>query len=331
MINFKRLERYLRVALSSWRAEDTYEDAVQEGLIRAWKDTEAGMADEDHVKSRAKLWAKNYLKDARTGRRTPTGAPSRTRDGRQDSRGIASREKITQFVDEYVRIHDKPPTNIEVSRATGLSTSVVGYQRRVIREGRMQNNAIYTEEYGERRIDHAAYTVGHFTDETSDALEGAFYSIAANRVNFEEDLISEMDFYALLGKLDERHKKILFWYHILGYEAKEVATALGYAPVSSTGSRHIKDAHTAAKSVLETGELPKVVKRTYPNRRKPRVLKPRPQKTHCTKNHELRGYRPSSGKRYCKICNNLRTHPGKTEADIPETSKLWAWDKRPEE
>jgi hypothetical protein len=53
-----------------------------------------------------------------------------------------------------------------------------------------------------------------------------------------------------------------------------------------------------------------------------RAAKPKILKTHCKRDHEIRGIRPD-GKRYCKVCNYLRqkgVEPG-------PGSKIWEWDQ----
>lgn len=329
MIDYEAIEGYVRRSLYSYRTHDMMDDAVQEAMIRAWKDHEEGITEQSYLCRRAKIWAFNFLRDAPTGRRTATGAPKKSLEGRQDSRGQKTREKITQFLESYRELHEKDPKIYEVAEATGLSTAVVSYQWKNIREGKTKSNALYTDEYGERRIDYRAYSIGHFTTDNEDPIFGYLSKSDRHTESFEDDLLGDLDFNMLLGKVDEVHRKVLYLHHVLGYNAKEVAGALGYEKVSNVGSRRIKAAHEAVRAVVDpTFKLPE--KRKYPVERKrvPKPKKPRPEQTHCSKGHEIRGWRKASQKRYCKICNNLRTNPGKTVDDIPADSKLWKWDER---
>lgn len=352
MVELEHVRKYLTTCLVKYRGHSEYEDAFQEGMIRAWKDIEDGNTEFLHVARRARVWAFNFIQDSATGRRRATGAHKLTNDGRRSSQGEASREKISSFVEQYFELHDKRPSNVEISQATGLSTSVVSYQLKQLRDGKGINHAIYADHYGEQRIDYKAYTIGHITDENRDYLS------SLQKVTWEEEFIDELDFYRTLEMVDPVHREVLYWHHVEGYNAKEVARLLGTAGNSTTGIRRIRAAHDAVKAALYPDEYGEVCRnghlRTRDNtvtsirtdkqiaktcldckkdkrkrqagRRKLKANEIRAQKTHCKNDHEIRGFK--SGRRYCKLCNYISRYPGRTTEDISPNSKLWNWDER---
>ncbi len=350
MVDLEEIRRYLVKSLSRYRDHSEYEDGFQEAMIRAWKDVEAGNTEFLHVAHRARQWAFNFYKDVGVGRRHHTGAPKLTNAGRRDARGEQSRSKIQQFVDQYYNLHRQEPTNKQVSQGTGLAVGVVSYHRKNMREGKGINHAMYTEQYGEKRMDYAAYKQSHITSDNEDFI----YSF--NRVQFEDSVIDELDFYRTLEKIEPFHRNVLYWHHVMGYNAKEISKLLGLEGGSTSGSRRLRMAHDAVLAALYPDKYPEVCRnghhRTSDNtlvyegatgirkvctdcssetkkrqsaRRK--QTKGRVLKTHCKNNHEIRGYK--SGRRYCKVCNYLSRYPGKTDTDISQDSKLWNWDERP--
>lgn len=327
MISLEYVENYLYKALVTYRNDENFEDAIQEGLIRAWKDVQENTLSEmtqSYINHRAKQWAKNFIRDSKIGRRRPTGAPLNSKEGRNTKSGVASREKISIFMRDYSDLHDKEPSNIEIAQATGLSAAVVSYQRKAIREGRHHNNAItVTDQDGRTRTDYTAYSVSHFT---TTFTEDIIFNIAG-KIEWEDETIAEMDFFNLLDGVDQKHKQVLFWHHFMGYNSKEIAGLLGFFPASNTGHRHIKAAHKAVHALLDPSVAPPkpMLERAPRGPIKQKVG--RAVATHCKANHEIRGIRKSSGKRYCKICNSLRCNPGRIEADIAPDSKLWSWDE----
>lgn len=352
-VDLEEVRKYLLKATMSYRNHSDYEDGFQEGMIRAWKDVQDGNENTLHVCRRAKQWAVNYITDLGSGRRRATGAPVRAHDGLVRAQGDLTREKISQYIDEYMALHETTPTNKQISMATGISSSVVSRQRLNIKTGRGTNFSITTEQYGELRTDWSAYKHSAITDDNRDFVE------SYKATTFETDLVDELTFYELLAPLSVEHQKALYLYHILGYTGLEIAKHLGLSEHQMTGRRKVNDAHKALKNILDpqietchngvhirTEENTKLTLRsdgytvksclackTFKKQRdkalsennKTRTTKPKIVKTSCKSEHEIRGYK--SGRRYCKICNNLRQYPGKTVDQIPAASKLWTWDE----
>jgi DNA-directed RNA polymerase specialized sigma24 family protein len=77
-LNLPNVERVLRSHLHKLKHLDRWEDGIQEGLIRAWKDMEEGMDAYWQVINRAKMWAKTYILNS-DGRRHATGHLPTTR------------------------------------------------------------------------------------------------------------------------------------------------------------------------------------------------------------------------------------------------------------
>lgn len=350
MVDLEEIRRYLITSLGRYRGHEEYEDGFQEGMIRAWRDIQDGHTEFLHVAHRAKLWAVNYILDSGNGRRRATGAPPMSRNGRNDSQGEKSREKIRQYVSEYVKLHGSEPTNKQVANGTGLSSAVVSHQRKNMREGKGFNHALYTTQYGEKRIDYSAYKSTAITDDNRDFI------FSFHKVEFEKEVIDNMDFVALLEKVDVNHRNVLYWHHVLGLNAKEISQRLGLSGGSTTGSRRIKSAHEAVLAIVDPdkhgqrcrnghlrtsdntitsvrsdGQLTNLCLDCKEDKRKRQAARRKPtsgrsKQTHCKNGHEIRGFK--SGRRYCKICNKLNQYPGMTVKDIPADSKLWNWDKQ---
>lgn len=355
MIELDDIRRYLYKALSSYTSRSEYEDGLQEGLIRAWKDIEAGNDDFLHVAHRARRWAINFILDSDSGRRKATGAPSRTMEGRKDSHGEATREKIRQFITHYRELHGEEPTQKQVAEGIGYTPQTVGHHMRNMREGRGTNHAIYNEFYGEKRVDYNAYRTSSYNIDSIPEDQSKVF--ARHAISFEDQSVAEMDFYNTLAKVDPIHQQVLFWYYVEGYNYQEVAHLGGATATraSNIGQRRVQAAHKAVLAALYPDKHPEVCTkghvRTLENtlinvqkttgradktcldcnsgrgRNTTKQTKGRAVATHCKNNHEIRGLRKGSGKRYCKVCNSLNNNPGRTIEDISPESTIWNWDE----
>lgn len=106
--DYAYLEKFLRYKLYHYRDDLEFEDAIQEGLIRAWKDHETGNYEIAHLRNRAWSWSHNYLYKEGT---YATGSElKRSREGITKKSGDATREKVQAFQNEYYAIHEKKPS-----------------------------------------------------------------------------------------------------------------------------------------------------------------------------------------------------------------------------
>lgn len=348
MDQFQNIEKIVRKAISSYRHDHRYEDAVQEALIRAWKDIEDGIDDFHHVTNRAKVWARGFLGKpyART-----TGSPPLSRDGVTTEDAERKRQKIISYEHEFFKLHERKPKNSEVSQALGIPLATVAQQRINIATGQY-DHAVYESEGTRRRISSSYFKPVHM-----DAFEAPDKDLIAAKTSFEGDVIAQLDFEALLHKLTEDSRQVIYYHVFMGYNKRETSQCMGisqrqldtrlqraldevravYDPSFTLPPETCPNGHErTADNLLVTKEGHKRCKaciKAYEDKRRAKVKAdrakvraergPKTLKTHCKRGHEIRGLR-GDGKRYCKVCNYINTR-GKEPA--PD-SKIWEWDKK---
>jgi RNA polymerase sigma factor (sigma-70 family) len=342
----KSVEKMVRKAISSYRTDLRYEDAVQEALIRAWKDIQDGSEDFNHVANRAKLWARAFLQKpyART-----TGSPALSMDGVTTEDAERKRQKIISYVHEFSKLHDRKPSNSEVSQALGIPLATVAQQRINIASG-AYDHAVYEAEGSRRRISRTYFQPVHL-----DAFEAPDKDSMAAKVGFESDVIAKIDFELLLKSLTEDSRQVIYYHVFMGYNKRETSQWMGISQrqLDTRMARALDEVRAYWDPTFElpqdecpnghpkTEENTKVTKeghkrcalciKAYEDKRRARVkeqraaaraAKPKVLKSHCKRDHEIRGIRPD-GRRYCKVCNYLK-NTGKEPA--PD-SKVWVWDQ----
>lgn len=353
-LDLSTVERIVRSNIRSYRDDPRFEDAVQEALIRAWKDMESGDYVEDlgYIINRAKLWARSFLQ--RKSTRT-TGSPPLSRDGKMTEQGEKTRQKIMSYTSEYFRLHNRKPSNRETAKALGLTLTTVANQRINIAKGHY-DHAVYDVEdkTGRRRLAKTYFLPVHLdsvftstmdSDGSSDPRTDALVAIPS----FEGDVLDEMSFRSLLDQIPEENRKAVYLHYGLGYSLVECSQILGitqkifYTRMAKAKDeiRAIMDPDFAAEYHKEpeppkcrnghekpdTGRCKECIQNYEKRRagRKKGVKVERKPRTHCKRDHEIRGFK--SGRPYCKVCNYMSQNPDK---EIPETSKLWLWDERPD-
>lgn len=95
-----------------------FEDLMQEAKIYAWREWENGNRDRWDILRIANNRARNLYQD-KSGSK-PLGAPEKSRDGKRDAKGDASKAKIRAFMQEYIDLHDTKPTTQEIADGTGM-------------------------------------------------------------------------------------------------------------------------------------------------------------------------------------------------------------------
>lgn len=195
------------------------DDAVQEALVKAWKDAESGNYDQDpqYLINRASNWAKRYLFPGR-GNQKATGAPRISADNYVRNPEI--REKIRNWQDEYIRLHGKKPTQKEIGQGIGIETSRVSYHLKKMSE--INFEAIRTADG--KRVDYSAYTTQTLSSVWSEVDEDYNQHIAAP--SFEDGLVSQMDFESTLEKYEPVTRKVLVLFFIYDWTYIDIGREL---------------------------------------------------------------------------------------------------------
>lgn len=194
-----------------------WDDALQEALIRAWKDVQDGSYDYNHIVNRSEMWARKYLFPG-------SNAQKATGSSRVDTTGYvrnaAMRDKIKLFRDEYITLHGKPPTQVVVGKALGLSQHQVSYYMKRLNTVQVQRKA------DEKRIDNSAYRFealpsGRHDGDSDFAPE---FSKLISEESFESGLVADLAFQQRLNKFDDETRRAL----ILHLECDWTFTDIGW-------------------------------------------------------------------------------------------------------
>lgn len=205
-----------------------WEDAYQEGVIRMWKDIEAGNTVFKHVINRADMWARNVMFQ----NAPQTGEPRRSHTGRSSAQGVKSREKIKLFLDEYMQFHDKMPTNKVISQSTGVHPDNMTEHLRKLREG--GGKATFTDDVG--RINRAAYSWAPLEIDGELRTEATRHLITPG---FEDSVVSEEGFWYLIADLPQEDRDIIVKRYYLDWSTADIGRDLGFDkfPAQRTNSR----------------------------------------------------------------------------------------------
>lgn len=290
----KDVKLYLSRVLRSYARSPRYEDALQEGLLYAWRDIESGKYENDagYIFLRARQRATAHIQ--KVYERT-TGSPALDREGKERSGGRAAREKISAYMDEFWALHDRAPVAREVGAALGMSKQSATEHMRKLKTGQY-SHAIYEDYGGANRLARSYFTTRSI-DEMDLHPDGSVKEKQEWLID-GKDSVQEaedrLDFERLLSQLSDHTHRVLHMVFVLGYNYTEVAEAVGYTShTNSYGSRVV------LKAVAEAREL------LYPS-------PPTPAKTpseYCRKGHKrteesTKRYKLKNGKTRikCAIC-----------------------------
>lgn len=208
------VERSIRSYASRFRQMPDHEDAIQEGMINAWKDLESGNYDYWHIVRRAQIRIKAVLLDPS---HHMTGHIRTSREGIEKDQGRKTREKIRQFVDEYMELHDKKPSGVTIAKGTGITASVVHAHLRRMADGIDHNMALIKE--GTNETDYAAYHVNSLDDMPVEREATP---------SFEDELVSNMAFQEMIASLSDFEKALLELHFKHDKNFQDIGDTLGY-------------------------------------------------------------------------------------------------------
>ncbi|MCA1841241.1 MAG: hypothetical protein ABR585_12890 [Gemmatimonadaceae bacterium] len=206
------------------------EDALQEALIRAWKDHQEGSYDFNHMVNRAENWARKYLFPG-------SNAQKATGSTRVDTSGFVRkpelREKIRLFMDEYLRLHGKKPSQATVAKSLGMTQSSVSYYLKRMSNG--GTTPIKTKDGS--RIDYGAYRSVALEDITGyGENKDSDYNYRIPTDGFESSLMADLHFQQILNGYDLEMQQILVLYCECDWTFKDIGLYL-WPDLSWTAAR----------------------------------------------------------------------------------------------
>ncbi len=235
----------------AYGAHTNIDDAVQEAIIRAWRDVEDGITDYNYLVNRARIWGKAILFDAH---HYPTGDLGRSREGTTRKRSDATREKIKLFVDEYKELHGEDPSIRQIQVGLGTKADISRHLKTI----KSHIPLILREGEGNNRINRAAYVFTSLPEsvESNGASENEWSSNQGHKAfstpSFEDESISYRDFIHLIDKIqDPEFKEIAFLYYHEDWSQKDIGVHLGYAHPQSTVTRALKKIHEELRETLD--------------------------------------------------------------------------------
>ena len=191
------------------------DDAVQEALIRAWKDYESGKYEPKHIVNRSATWARKYLFPG-------SNAQKATGSTRVDTSGYVRnpqiREKIRLYMDEYIQLHGRKPSQVTVAKAIGISQSQVSYYLK-----KMATPGVETlKSKDQTRTDFGAYQMVELHNPHTENDDD--YNSRTVQPSFEESLMDSLRFQEIVRTFEPEVRKAL----VLYYECDLTLTDVGW-------------------------------------------------------------------------------------------------------
>ena len=115
-----------------------FEDLKQEAKIWAWQEYEAGNRDRWDILRKANNRARNLYQD-KSGSK-PFGKPVASKDGTRNVKGLETKEKIRNFLEEYIALHNEKPTINQIADGLGMKYANVWHHMKNL-EVRKENVA----------------------------------------------------------------------------------------------------------------------------------------------------------------------------------------------
>jgi RNA polymerase sigma factor (sigma-70 family) len=291
--DYAYLEKFLRYKLFHYRDDLEFEDAIQEGLIRAWKDHESGKYEPNHLRNRAWSWAHNFLyKDGTYATGTEL---KRSREGITKKHGDAIREKVQQYQKEYYAIHAKKPSYQTVAEGTGFSKSQVAVAIRSLKTMNHIKPAYYVDSTGKTRLDHSAYRPSPLYQvdlNGEECIDPRAEKLTVE--NWEEEYIGTQAFGKMIEFLKWDSKAIVILYFMYGYSQREIAIHLGYSDTKSGQAIVSRLFRKALEDIKEHEEAKQVGKWVQPQKW-----------SHCKAGHPMtpdNTKKRENGKSRCRKC-----------------------------
>lgn len=228
----EKVYRYLKKALSGrWGADERYEDALQEGVIRAWKDIQEGSTDNLKILHRAKVWSLAYLSDPH---KLHTGQPRRSRSGIVTGAAHKTYEEVRKFSDTFFAEHGRKPTSPEVAESLGISTSSAASFIKKLKSGYSSNHTVTNtyEEHndGNRRLKRELFQnwdINVLFEKQTGEDSNKELSQYIPTVEFEDDVISRVAFTEMIKDLPLRDRTVLYYHYVEDLDDLKLSEIIG--------------------------------------------------------------------------------------------------------
>ena len=116
------IDKVRRRVYARYRTHTEVDDLMQEASIHVWKKfQECPDWDVPRIVYHGLMKAQSLVSN-KSGE-APTGKPKNLAARRKQVNGETSREKITNYLAEYTKLHGKAPSNVQAARELGMSTT----------------------------------------------------------------------------------------------------------------------------------------------------------------------------------------------------------------
>lgn len=233
----QELIEQLRARLTRYCTVQTFDDALQEAMIRAWQlMSGSDSLSREQIVNKAADRGRAVVSNASDS--VPLGKPTRDKAGRRYRAGDLSRTRIKTFQTEFEKSHGQLPTVTEVSQGLNMSTRNV---RDHLQRMKTERKSMNVDERGRIR-EHLQLSGIEIDPE-----------YMGDTVEFEETLLSYLSFFEIVAPLTAHEKELMYLCHVQGMNNSEVARCLGMS--DSTTRDRIKRAHHTLRSHILTARL----------------------------------------------------------------------------
>ena len=338
-INLEEVAKVLKKVARRYHNDGTHDvdDLFQEGLIHAWKVVESGdYNDFHHVVNKAKVAIRKRVSERSI---RAFGAPPLSQEAY--TRESPNREKVFQYIQSHLDLHNAWPTSHQISQATGVYQTGCSRYLKSFREGRYSHATYTVRSNGDRRISE-----DYFKNNTPlDAIENLDRASFVRVESFEEDLISQDAAVQLLKAVPTPHDKILCMRYLEGWTQAEIGAyfnpeskdhqQVGFNRVTralewfkwvhfphlvknnfcKNGHEYTRenteirtDRHgTTSKLCVRCKEDRRANLKKYAKKNLEKIAEKKRLSPLCPKGHDDWAYKNKSCARYCRTCNTERS------------------------
>ncbi len=237
---------------------DLREEAVQEGMIRVWRDLDNNETIKLKILRRAGLRVRYHINNFGE---TPLGKPRLSRSGVAPQEWGASLEKIQIFLNEYLPVHNNVyPTVNTVVDATGISKNTVSSILRKVKSGETNQGVYYTRADGSRVKDRAHYLAVSIEGLFGNTPNGANQNDSTEwtnsnqldklHVSWESEYLDRNEMLEGLKKLKPQYRELIYRHFYLGDSFVQLGKELGFTHPSAQASAMIRKGLNQLRNIL---------------------------------------------------------------------------------